>query len=120
MTVTEEIQTRGTTTVADRAVQRIATQLVTEMEGVGGSSRRMLGLTVGGDEPKIDARVDGQHVELEVELSVAYPASVPKTTEAAREQLTRDVAELTGLTVERVDITVTSLRGEGSGERRVQ
>ncbi|NKQ52135.1 Asp23/Gls24 family envelope stress response protein [Amycolatopsis sp. K13G38] len=120
MTVTEEIETRGTTTVADRAVQRIATRLVTEMEGVGGSSRRMLGLTVGGSEPKIDARVRGEQVTLDVELSVAYPASVPKTTEAAREQLTREVAELTGLIVDRVDITVTSLRGADSGERRVR
>jgi uncharacterized alkaline shock family protein YloU len=113
MTVTDiAAEIRGTTTITDRTVARIAGRLVTDMEGVGGSSRRLLGLTVGNEEPNIDARVTGDHVTLDVELSVAYPASVAKTTEAAREELTRDVGELTGLTVDRIDITVTALRGD--------
>lgn len=110
---------RGTTTVADRAVQRIAGQLVVEMEGVGGTSRRLLGLTVGDDEaPTVAAAVRGEHVTLDVALSVCYPASVARTTAAAREQLSREVGELTGLTVDRVDITVAALRGDRSGTTR--
>lgn len=111
---------RGTTVVADRAVQRITGRLIVEMKGVGGTSRSLLGLTVGdGTEPKVSAAVRGEHVSLDVELSVSYPASVAKTTEAARERLTTEVAGLTGLTVDRVDITVTELRGDRSAERRL-
>ncbi|GAB2997214.1 Asp23/Gls24 family envelope stress response protein [Amycolatopsis acidiphila] len=122
MTVAEiPAAARGTTTVAERAVERIAGQLVTEMGGVGGSSRRLLGVTFGGGEaPNVDATVRGEHVSLDVELSVSYPASVARTTEAARQQLTREVGELTGLAVDRVDITVTALRGDRSGAGRVR
>lgn len=112
---------RGTTVVADRTVQKIAGRLIGEMEGVGGTASRLLGLTVREEEaPKVHASVRGEHVSLDVELSVSYPASVAKTTEAARERLTTDVAGLTGLRVDRVDITVTRLRGERSAERRVE
>lgn len=119
--MTAPVAERGTTVIADRAVQRIAGRLIVEMEGVGGSARRLLGLTVGdGEAPAVRAAVNGEHVSLDVELSVSYPASVAKTTEAARERLTTDVAAMTGLTVDRVDITVTRLRGERSANRRVE
>ncbi|GHF33848.1 putative alkaline shock family protein YloU [Amycolatopsis bartoniae] len=112
---------RGTTTVSERAVQRIATRLVVDMEDVGGTARRLLGVTVADDEaPKVAATVRHEHVTLDVELSVPYPASVARTTEAARAQLTRDVGELTGLTVDRVDVTVTALRGDRAAGRRVR
>ena len=112
---------RGTTTVSERAVQRIATQLVVEMDGVGGAARRLLGVTVADeDAPKVSATVRQEHVTLDVALSVPYPASVARTTEAAREQLVRDVGQLTGLTVDRVDITVTALRGDRAAGRRVR
>jgi uncharacterized alkaline shock family protein YloU len=120
--MTVPVADRGTTVIADRAVQRIAGRLIVELEGVGGSARRLLGLTVGaaGEEPNVQAAVKGEHVSLDVELSVSYPASVSQTTDAAREQLTTEVAAMTGLTVDRVDITVTQLRGDRSGDRRVE
>lgn len=95
MTLTD---TRGTTVVTDRAVRRIAGQLL------GG---------------KVGAKVTGEHVTLDAELSVTYPNSVATATDRVRADLARDVAELTGLTVDRVDITVVSLDG-GRGERRIE
>ncbi|HVV07743.1 Asp23/Gls24 family envelope stress response protein [Amycolatopsis sp.] len=94
MTLTD---TRGTTVVTDKAVRRIAGQLL------GG---------------KVGAKVTGERVSLDAELSVEYPKSVATATDRVRADLARDVAELTGLTVERVDITVVSL--DGGGERRIE
>jgi uncharacterized alkaline shock family protein YloU len=115
---------RGRTTIADRAVERVATQLLTEVENVGGTARRMLGVTVGGEDPDRDARVTatvtGETAALEVRLSVAYPASVSWTTENARDHLTRRVEELTGLAVSRVDIVVTALHDDTTTVRRVR
>ncbi|UQS24933.1 Asp23/Gls24 family envelope stress response protein [Amycolatopsis thermalba] len=122
MTV-EAPERRGTTVVADRAVQRIAEQVISGMEGVGGSARRVLGVALGTGDPEqpanVTARVRDGRVSLAVELSVGYPAPIARTTRAARERLVRKVGELTGLVVERVDITVTALHSDRSRERSV-
>ncbi len=119
-----ELDERGTLTVSDRTVERIAAQVVTEVEGAGGAASRVLGIAVGGEDldhhAKVTATVHGDTTTLDVRLSVSYPRSVTRTTEAARRHLTRRVAELTGLTVSRVDITVTALHTTTSASRRVQ
>lgn len=115
---------RGRTTIAEHAVERIAIQLLTEVEHVGGSARRMLGVTVGGDDPDRDAQVTaeitGETVALDVRLSAAYPASVGRTTENARSHLMRRVEELTGLVASHVDIVVTALHSDATNVRRVR
>jgi uncharacterized alkaline shock family protein YloU len=115
---------RGWTTIADRAVERIGARLLTEVENVGGAPRRMLGVTVGGEDPDRDAQVTatvtGDTVDLEVRLSVTYPASVSRTTENARNHLARHVEELTGLAVSCVDIVVTALHSDATNVRRVE
>lgn len=112
---------RGRTTLADRAVERIAAKAVSEVEGVGGSARRMLGVVVGGADPdraaEVSAEVRGETVSLRVRLSVLYPVSVAGTTEQVRTHLRRRVEELTGLPVPRVDITVTALHRDAVGGR---
>ncbi|NIH80386.1 Asp23/Gls24 family envelope stress response protein [Amycolatopsis viridis] len=120
MTV-EAPERRGTTVVADRAVQRIAEQVVSGLGGVGGAARRILGVPLGADDPEqpanVTARVRDGRIRLAVELSVDYPDPVSRTTRAARERLVRDVGEMTGLVVDRVDITVTALHSDRSRER---
>ncbi|MFD6068510.1 Asp23/Gls24 family envelope stress response protein [Amycolatopsis lurida] len=97
---------------------------MTEIEGVGGAASRVLGVAVGGEDldntAKVSAKVSGETADLDVRLSVAYPAPVTATTENARRQLMRRVAEYTGLTVSRVDITVTALHTATAVSRRVQ
>ncbi|MEV7426501.1 Asp23/Gls24 family envelope stress response protein [Streptomyces sp. NPDC091212] len=114
---------RGVTTIAERAVERIAAHAVTEVEGVGGVGRRVLGVAVGAGEPDgaaaVSARIKGATASLDVRLSVSYPASVARTTEAARAHLKERVGEFTGLTVSRVDITVTALHSAVADTRRV-
>ncbi|WP_351224478.1 Asp23/Gls24 family envelope stress response protein [Streptomyces sp. NPDC002133] len=115
---------RGTTTISDRAVERIATRVLTEVEHIGGTAGRILGITAPGEHAdhsaRVTAKVSGHSVAtLDVRLSVVYPQSVARTTEDARACLVRRVADLTGLTVARVDITVTALRVPDSPTRRV-
>ncbi|MEA5363002.1 Asp23/Gls24 family envelope stress response protein [Amycolatopsis sp., V23-08] len=114
---------RGTLTIADSAVERIAAHAVTEVDGVGGAATRVLGVAVGGEtldrSAKVTATVTGGTATLAVRLSVGYPQSVRKTTETTRDHLTRRVGDLTGLSVERVDITVTALHTETAETRRV-
>ena len=114
----------GRLTISDRTVERIAATALGEVEGVGGSVTRMLGVAVGRDgsdqTAKVTATVSGRTAALAVRLSVTYPVSVARTTEAARAHVVRRVEELTGFTVSRVDITVTALHGDTPDTRRVQ
>jgi uncharacterized alkaline shock family protein YloU len=82
---------RGRTTLEERAVERIAAQAASEVDGIGGSAPRVLGVAVGADESdraaRVTARLDGATATLEVRLSVTYPASVAAATERAREHM---------------------------------
>lgn len=106
MSAPPEIDERGQTTVDSRVVRKIIARAVTEVDGVGSGA-------------KANATVDGSSATVDVRLSVAYPASVARTTEAAREHLIRRTAELTGITAERVDIVVETLCSNGTKARRV-
>jgi uncharacterized alkaline shock family protein YloU len=122
--VPADLAERGALTIADRTVERIASQAVTEVDGVGGSTARLLGVAVGGQNldrsAKVFAKVTGDTATLSVRLSISYPRSVLRTSDAVRDHLTSRVQELTGLTVERVDITVTALHTDVTETRRVQ
>jgi uncharacterized alkaline shock family protein YloU len=114
----------GRTTLADRAVERTATQAITEIADVGGTTRWMLGDTLGGPaeerSAQVSATVDDTTASLHVRLSIAYPASVARTTQQVRSHLIQRLHELTGLAVTRVDITVTALYSTQPGRRRVR
>ncbi|WP_409494092.1 Asp23/Gls24 family envelope stress response protein [Amycolatopsis sp. cmx-11-12] len=115
---------RGGLTVAAGAVERIAAQAITELDGIGGAASRVLGIAVGGEDldqgAKVSANVTGSTATLDVRLSVKYPLSVRATTETAREHLIHRVGELSGLTVTRVDVTVTALHSTETETRRVR
>ncbi len=104
---------RGRLTIGDTAVARIAAHAAAEVDGVGGSAYRLLGIALGAEQAEEDVRVTahvvGAFVALDVRLSVTYPMPVRRTTEEVRQHLTRRVRHLTGLTASRVDITVTAL-----------
>jgi uncharacterized alkaline shock family protein YloU len=120
----DEMGERGRTTIADHAVERLAACAVTEVDGVGGTARRMLGVPVSGEglerSAQVTAHVTGETASLHARLSVTYPASVARTTDRARIHLMRRIAQLTGLAVSRVDITVTALHSGITEHRRVQ
>lgn len=98
---------RGTLTIEDRVVERIAAQAVTELDGT--------------ERPaKVRAQVTGESATLDVRLSIVYPLSVASTTENARRHLRQRVGELAGLRISRVDITVATMRTRAAETRRVQ
>lgn len=112
-TVLADAETRGSTTIADRVVERMAAAASGEIEQGGGSKRRLLGVPAGrhdaGRPPLVHARVHGSVATIAVRLSVAYPASVPTVTEQVRTRIIDRLAELAGIRARTVDITVTAL-----------
>ncbi|GAA5060132.1 Asp23/Gls24 family envelope stress response protein [Nocardia callitridis] len=90
----------GSTTVAPKAVRRIAAQVVREVAGVDRDVR-------------VQAHVSGQRAVLEVRLPIEYPKPVDRVTEACRAHLADRLAALTGMTVARIDIEVSALTTVG-------
>jgi uncharacterized alkaline shock family protein YloU len=96
------------------AVERIATKVVADSAGVGGTARRLLGIAVGQASAERDAEVAARlrgvsAVSLQVRCSVPYPTPVAQAVETLRGELSERIGELTGLSLQRVDVTVTSL-----------
>jgi uncharacterized alkaline shock family protein YloU len=104
---------RGSLSIEDRVVEKMAAHVIDEVDDVGGAARRWLGVPAGRDDPdrspQVRARVDGVVCSLQVRLSVGYPASVTRVTEQVRAHVTAKLRELAGLQVKGVDIIVTAL-----------
>ncbi|MFC4586783.1 Asp23/Gls24 family envelope stress response protein [Sphaerisporangium corydalis] len=115
--------TRGHTGISDRVLERIATRAVTEVDHVGGSSPRLLGVPLGRDTtggPRVSAHVDGDLAIVRVTLSVDYPAPIRQVVDRVREHVMTRVREMTGLDARQVDIDVARLVHPPDPGRRVQ
>ncbi|WP_409180907.1 Asp23/Gls24 family envelope stress response protein [Amycolatopsis sp. VS8301801F10] len=112
---------RGSLTISEHAVERMAAHAAGEIDRVGGAAGRTLGISLGGEaldrSAKTSARIAGGEVELDVRISLEYPAPVGATTERVRGHLRGEVERMTGMPVRRVGITVTALHTETAGRR---
>ena len=106
MTATLAVAQRGQTTVADRAVSRVAGRAARELPDVLAAS--------------VTARVTGGVAALDVRLDLRYPAPVKATTGHLRAHLMQRVNELTGLQVSIVDVVVAVLRADVTSMGRVR
>ncbi|GAA3564535.1 hypothetical protein GCM10022419_051500 [Nonomuraea rosea] len=99
---------RGRTEVSDRVVVKIASCAAKEVPEVRGV--RMGGLPW---TRSSGAEVHGDQATVKLNVSIVYPSPVHAVAARLREHVIRRVAYQTGLTVTRVDLSVTDL---GSGD----
>ena len=108
----------GSTSIADAVVTKIASIAAREVGGVhdlgGGTARAIGGMTrsVGiGDERMQGVGVEVGEREAAVDLTVVieYGESIPQIAKALRENITRRIEGMTGLTVTEVNIAVNDL-----------
>ena len=111
---------RGTTTLADTVVEKIAARAAVDVAHAAGLNRRLAGRDLGRPRVRARADVDGGSAALSLELAVEYPASARATTRDVRAHVTDRVSALCSLTVERVDITVAVLRRPAPERKRLQ
>ncbi|MFS8198286.1 DUF6286 domain-containing Asp23/Gls24 family envelope stress response protein [Streptomyces sp. CWNU-52B] len=89
---------RGTTTVSDKAVRKIAERAATEAVPGAGT-----GATKG------SAGVRGRRADVSVDVTLPYPTQLPETVRRLQEHVTTRTHELTGLDITRARIGVTAL-----------
>jgi len=103
---------RGGLTVSERAVGRIASQVVAEVGGAYAVKGGFLGL--GGrpdahERPQVDVELSGSFMDLRISVGIAYPTSIRTATAQIRDEVKRRVAYMTGIEVHRVEIDVVFL-----------
>ena len=116
----------GSTTIADAVVTKIASIAAREVRGVydlgGGAARAIGGMTrsIGIGGIGVDERMQGVGVEVgereaavDLTVVVEYGESIPRIANALRENITRRIEGMTGLTVTEVYITVNDLHFPG-------
>ncbi|MFC5745073.1 Asp23/Gls24 family envelope stress response protein [Actinomadura rugatobispora] len=113
--------TRGHTTIAERAVARIVRHAL--REDAGGLGESVSGRGVGrgpikGRGPRVDVSVKGTLVTARVRLAVMYPEPVREVASRVRERVRDRVQDLTGLTVRQVDVDVAGLERREAGPER--
>ncbi len=110
MTGAEE---RGSLTIEDRVVERVASYAVSQVTGAAAAPRRVLGVAVGDAEPdrdaQVDARVDGDTAVLEASIAVRWPLSIARVVADVRRRVVDEVTATTGLRVDHVDVEVVAL-----------
>ena len=112
---------RGGLTIADRVIEKTASQILKGLPGVGGTKAGLFGLgsSSGLDtRPSVDVRLSGRSCTLEVQLGLQYPSPITEATESVRQRLGTEVERLTGVNVRQVDVEVTWLKPRSSGNGR--
>jgi uncharacterized alkaline shock family protein YloU len=116
---------RGSTTIDDAVVTKVAGVAAREVRGVhdlgGGVSRALGSVThrVGvGDERTQGVSVEVGERETAIDLTVVvdYGESIPAVTQAIRENVTKRIEGITGLSVTEVNIAVNDLFFPGDEE----
>lgn len=115
---------RGTLSIADRVVERVAGYAATQVDGAAAAPRRLLGISVGESRPDAEAAVratvDGSVATVEATIAVSWPQSVRRVIDQLRARIREDVRRLTDVEVAHVDVDVVDFVTTTAPARRVQ
>ncbi|MBV9339194.1 MAG: Asp23/Gls24 family envelope stress response protein [Solirubrobacterales bacterium] len=109
---------RGQTTIADAVVTKVASMAAREVRGVhdlgGGVSRAIGSVTqrVGvGDERTqgVSVEVGEREAAVDVTLVIEYGESIPRVSQAVRDNVIKRIEGITGLSVTEVNVSVNDL-----------
>ncbi|WP_456844807.1 Asp23/Gls24 family envelope stress response protein [Cellulomonas sp. P5_C6] len=98
---------RGTLTIADRALTRIARQVTLEVPGVApedsaGTIERRLGRGY----PRVQWQRAGTRARVQVEVAITWPASAARVTVGVQEAVRRELERQAGQDVDHVSVAV--------------
>ena len=116
---------RGSTTIADAVVTKVASIATREVGGVyelGGGAARAVGSVVqrvGIGDPRtqgVSVEVGEKEAAVDLTIVVEYGESIPNLSQQIRENVTRRIEGITGLTVTEVNVTVNDLHFPGDDQ----
>jgi uncharacterized alkaline shock family protein YloU len=118
---------RGTTTIADAVVSKVAGIAAREVPGVynmgGGAARAMGGFTsrIGLSDDRsqgVGVEVGEREAAVDLTLTIEYGESIPQVSNAVRDNVAKRIEGITGLSVTEVNIAVNDLYFPGDDQPR--
>lgn len=104
---------RGQLTIDDRVVEKVAGYAVTMVADAAAAPRRVLGLRIGEGRPQaaasVQAQVQGNIASVQAVIAVRWPRSVQNVADDVRQRIRSEVAAITGVRVDHVDVEVVSM-----------
>jgi len=119
----DEAGRRGTLTVSDRVVQRIAEAATLSVDGVARAAETAgtVESALGRAYPRIDCDVAGGRVRVEARIATHWPLPAATVAEQVREHVTDRLQTLADVSVDGIVVTVAKVvRRETPQRRRVQ
>jgi uncharacterized alkaline shock family protein YloU len=115
---------RGSLSIADRVIERVAGYAATQVDGASAAPRRLLGISVGEARPDAEAgvraTVNGSVATVEATIAVSWPQSARAVADRLRARIREDVRRLTDVEVAYVDVEVVDFTTATAPARRVQ
>jgi len=96
---------RGSLTVSDRVVQKVAVTAAARVAGVATATSGLLGR----DLPRASAHIHGTRAQVEVDVALAWPAPAAHTAQRVRDAVGDAVARYAGIVTDRVDVRVVAV-----------
>ncbi len=112
---------RGTLTLADKAVEKLARAAVLTASGVAPAALTagVVSGALGRTLPRVDVARAGSQVDVEVEVASLWPQSAARVADGVREAVTTQLAHLAELTAATVSVAVVRVvRPAHDAERR--
>ena len=99
---------RGTLTIADRALTRIARQVTLEVPGVAPEEESVGAVerTLGRGYPRVQWERAGNRARVQVEVAITWPASAAAVTSQVQEAVRRELERLAAQDVAHVSVAV--------------
>jgi uncharacterized alkaline shock family protein YloU len=116
---------KGSTSIADAVVTKVASIATREVGGVyelGGGAARAVGSVVQrvglGDQRTqgVSVEVGEKEAAVDITIVVEYGESIPKLSQEIRDNVTRRIEGITGLAVTEVNVTVNDLHFPGDDQ----
>ncbi|MDC7123123.1 Asp23/Gls24 family envelope stress response protein [Cellulomonas fimi] len=102
-----DVDARGSTTIADRALTAITRQVALQVPGVASEEHAgTVERTLGRGLPRVSWHRAGDHAAVEVDIALEWPASAAVVTTAVQEAVAHELARQAGQKVGRVDVRV--------------
>lgn len=110
-----EIEDVGQVQIADEVVAVIAGLAATEVDGVSKMSGNITNEIVSKLGMKnlskgVKVNIDGEHVDVVVNLVLRYGVSIPKTSQEVQEKVKGAIENMTGLIVDEVNIRIAGIQ----------
>lgn len=112
-----EIEDVGQVQIADEVIAVIAGLAATEVDGVQQMSGNITNEIVSKLGMKnlskgVKVSIDGEQVDVDLNLILQYGVSIPKTSKEVQEKVKGAIETMTGLTVNEVNIRIAGIQAE--------